>query len=173
MSVDQRQSKDLVREQAHAEVATAPAGRTRPKLILALLLVFALGLGTGWIVNSAIGGESDAVDANRATVEKWIEAVQNEDVGDIARLYSEDATWYDEAGKDEFDSRNGVTMGWAIFGLVDEVVLVEPVAVTDDAAVVRWRFRGAGWDVTGLSALTMTDGVITAETVYYNGPDGP
>jgi hypothetical protein len=173
VSIDAPRTDDLDTAVTVAAVPERSPERSLTKPILALLLALSLGLAAGWIANAAVGDESAAVVANRATVTKWIQAVQDEDVGDIARLYSEDATWYDEAAKDEFGSRAGVIMGWAIFGLVDEVVLVEPVAVTDDAAVVRWRFRGAGWEVTGISTLQMTDGVITAETVYYNAADGP
>jgi len=152
-------------------------------MILPVVAVFALaaGLTIGWVLgDSSDDRRSGPSTATVATVDEWMAAVQAQDTGRIVALYSDDATWRDEADLDdagnatEFIGKAGVHAGWNIFGLIDEVLDVEAVAVTDDAAVVRWTFDGyTDWNLTGLSVLELDDGVITAETVYYDSRQGP
>lgn len=155
----------------------------RSRVILLVVAVFALvaGLTIGWaLVDSSDDRSGGPSTATVATVDEWMAAVQAKDTGRIVALYSDDATWRDEADLDgngnatEFIGKTGVASGWSIWGLIDEVLDVEAVAVTDDAAVVRWTFDGyTDWKLTGLSVLEFDDGVITAETVYYDSRQGP
>ena len=117
--------------------------------------------------------------ATESIVRSWIAAIQAMDPARVAALYSEDAVWVDEALGDRFSGRAGVERGWGIFSLPGfEVRGLEAVAVTGDRAVVRWTlagtespFSGRPWEVTGLSVLEIADGLIRAETVYYDSDD--
>lgn len=129
---------------------------------------------------SCSGSDNDGPStATVTTVDEWMAAVEAQDTMSIVALYADDATWRDEADLDaagdtvEFVGREGVGRGWNIWAFVDEVLDVEAVAVTDEAAVVRWTFDGYWGQLTGLSVLELDDGVITAETVYYDSRQGP
>ena len=59
--------------------------------------------------------------------------------------------------------------GWNIFGVIDGVTSVDVIAVGEDRAAVRWTLGLPGdEEITGVSILELDDGLISAETVYYD-----
>ena len=120
--------------------------------------------------------ETSTADTTESIVQTWMAAIQAKDPVQVAALYSQDAIWTDEALGDRFTGRAGVERGWGIFSLPGfEIRALDAVAVARDSAVVRWTlagtespFSGKPWEVTGLSVLEISNGLITAETVYYD-----
>ena len=163
----------------------------KPTRLALLLIAVMLLAGCGGNDTATTEASPTSAGLTAATTELWIAAVEAGDPEGISSLYSKDAVWIDMAGDDRFDGRVGVSVGWDIFGLVDEIGTVASVAITDDVAVVQWtlageRLSGAElplggepwepwepWQLTGLSVLEMSDGVITAETLFYDQAHGP
>lgn len=144
--------------------------RSRSGFTLAALLVGALavGLAAGWLIGDA--RSADVPPAMSETLDEWRDAVLAQDTSRIVALYSNNAVWHDEALQETLP----VSIGWGIFSLIDEVVEVETEATSGNTAVVRWTFDGVSdWSTTGLSVLTFDEGVIVAETVYYDCAQSP
>ena len=169
-------------------------GRTwmvKPTRLAPLLIAVMLLAGCDGNDGNTAQASSTGDGMTAATTELWIAAVEAGDPEGISSLYSDDAVWIDTADDARFDGQVGVSVGWDIFSLVDEIGTVESVAITDDVAVVQWTFAGERlsgeevpldgepwepwepWELTGLSVLEMTDGVVTAETLFYDAAHGP
>lgn len=144
-------------------------------LTIAVVVAFVGGGFVGWFVGSRWDDGEATVPADTVQlVEEWAEAVRAEDAERISNLYTEDAVWYDDAGDDRFTGVSGAYTGWNIFGVIDGVDSVDVIAVGEDHAAVRWTFGLRGGDeITGVSVLELDDGLISAETVYYDSAQAP
>lgn len=150
----------------------APLGRTRVVVaLMALVLVAAIGGVVGWLVG-ADGDDHTLPDDARAAIDDWITGVREQDPTLIASVYSDDATWHDEALDDHFTSRESVRYAWSIFDDVDESD-AELVSADDATAVVRWTLVGDDWDLVGISVLELDGATVVAETVYYDCARSP
>ena len=116
---------------------------------------------------------------SRQLVEDWMAAIEAQDLDALVLLYAEDVEWYDQALGDEFSGHHGVRRGWGIFDLLGFQVLdLQAVSMDESGAVVRWTlagssspFTGQPWETTGVSVLTIVDGLISQEIVYYDSRD--
>jgi hypothetical protein len=151
-----------------------------PARLLRMLIALTLVAGCGGNDTATTEASPTSAELTAATTERWVAAVKAEDPDQISSLYSEDAVWFDTADDSSpFNGRSGVYYGWDIFGYISEILAVEPVAVADEVAVARWTFAGERlgsgepWELSGVSVLEMSDGVIARETVYYDGAHGP
>jgi hypothetical protein len=142
---------------------------------LAVGVAFVSGGFAGWFVGSRSDDGDAMVPAESVElVEEWAEAVRAEDAERISKLYTEDAVWYDDAGDDRFTGVAGAYRGWNIFGVIDGVTSVDVIAIGEDRAAVRWTFGLQGDErITGVSILELDDGLISAETVYYDSAQAP
>ena len=166
---------------AHRPVVDASSpqrGRGAPWA--ALLIGILIGGGAMFGVLEFLGGSTDdGPTESELLVDDWMAAIEAQDLEALIPLYSEEALWYDQALGDEFTGHLGVRRGWGIFGLRDfEVLDLEAVSIDDDGAVIRWTlagssspFNGQPWESTGVSVLTITDGLVVEETVYYDSRD--
>jgi limonene-1,2-epoxide hydrolase len=146
-----------------------------PVVALAIVVAFVSGGFVGWFVGSR-SDDSDATAPAESVelVEEWAEAVRAEDAERISKLYTEDAVWYDDALGDRFTGVAGAYTGWNIFGAIDGVTSVDVIAIGEDGAAVRWTFGLPGdEEITGVSILELDDGLISAETVYYDSAQAP
>jgi len=147
---------------------------------MAVLVGVLIGGGGMFGLLQLIGDPTDdGPTESELLVEDWIAAIEAQDLEALIPLYSEDVEWYDQALGDEFSGHYGVRRGWGIFDLRDFQVLdLEAVSVDEQGAVVRWTlagssspFNGRPWESTGVSVLSIADGLIAAETVYYDSRD--
>lgn len=137
------------------------------------------GIGMFGLLQLIGASTDDGPTESDLLVEDWMAAIEAQDLEALVPLYSEDVEWYDQALGDEFSGHYGVRRGWGIFDLRDFQVLdLETVSLDEQGAVVRWTlagssspFNGRPWESTGVSVLTMTDGLISTETVYYDSRD--
>jgi len=144
-------------------------------IALAVVVAFVGGGFVGWFVGSRSDDGDATVPAESVQlVEEWAQAVRAEDAERISKLYTEDAVWYDDALGDRFTGVAGVYTGWDIFGGIDGVTSVDVIAIGEDRAAVRWTFGLPGdEEITGVSILELDDGLISAETVYYDSAQAP
>lgn len=165
-------------EEVEAPATPRGAGQSRRRVpsqwwpALPIVAAIVVGLAAGWLIGQGGSDDSPTVPAAMSeTLDEWKAAVLAQDGRRIVALYTSDAVWRDEALNQSF---RGAQAGWNVFAEIDEVVEVETEAISGDTAVVRWVFDGHGdWNLTGLSVLTFDDGVIVAETVYYDCAQSP
>jgi ketosteroid isomerase-like protein len=142
-----------------------------------LLLLVGLVVGAG--VTIGITQLAQTESSTEALIERWITAMNDQDIDELLSLYSEDVIWEDEATGDRFEGHSGIRKGnavWYLAGFQQQDLTA--VAIDGDIAVIRWTIAGTKspwtgepWHSTGLTALEISEDKITAETVYYDSRD--
>jgi ketosteroid isomerase-like protein len=115
-----------------------------------------------------------AVDAYAAAARQPLDAAR------IAEVYADDLVLFDAARGITFRSRDAamadLASGMAAFGI--EAQEFRHTVVGAGAAAVEWEMRGTteigtDWSFRGVSILGVEDGLVVAETLYYDPADAP
>lgn len=119
----------------------------------------------------------DSIALSAATAAAFVDALQSTDAAAVAALFAPNGT-FDDPPEHQSD-REGVRGSYEVVFTYGQVAVEASVVLAGhQGAVVRWVYtwcttsiepcpddRGDG--ARGVSILTMTDGLITNETIYY------